>query len=416
MPVAHDPISRIINVHWEEGGLAFLYSGADGMFGSQDGTEWVKAKSPVPATSLAFVDDVWMACGPDGCWRSEDGAVTWQAASAPGFFEVVAMKPKSLSPEDQPKPGVFAGWTEDDAGDNHIVYTSRDGGLTWNVALTIPTSFGDSGSETIRGLSGCGGALFVCTNYHSEIFHAGDGKIYSSSDGQTFSPQTVFGPGSIILPTDPDQFPRVSFTANAVGYDAQTKQYIAIGDKEIVLNAGGQESYLIYTLSGSTSFGSGDGTIAESARQVSGAGKPGGDFISTASTAAGGAGTHVAGFSYFQNRNDGSFISGALKSRFIPGAAGVLQPMSSRGGGFIGSLCFRSDSETNTEGSTDEPDGSGTFACVAFDADKVGGAFIASSAASGFTKTHSGTGIGSQGRGAVAVGTVGFLEGTDAGL
>ena len=411
MPVEHDPFAQIVNVHWGEEGAQFLYSGADGMFGSKDGHEWVKAKTSRPATSLAFVDDVWIASGPDGCWRSEDGAVTWSAVAAPAFYDVAAMKPKSPG-SDETKPGVFAGWIEDDDGDNQRVYTSHDGGLTWAVALTIPTSFGDSGSESINGLSGCGGALFVCTSYHSETFHAGDGKIYSSTDGHSFVPHTVFAPGSVILPEDANQYPRIGFSANAVGYDGT--RYIAIGDKEIIPDFGVQESYLIYTLSDSIVFGSGDGTIAASARQVLGAGKPGGDFIVVATSAAGGDDKHVTGFYLFQNAASGSFISGDLKAIFIPGSSRVLQAMGSSPGGFVGSFCFRSDSEANTEGSTDQPEGAGTFACVAFGADKSGGAYVASSAGGSFAKTHNGTGIDPDGRGAVAVGTVGFLEGTTA--
>lgn len=405
MPFEHDPFTHIINVQWEEGvGFAFLYSGADGMFGSSDGQTWERAPSSKPAVSLAFVDEVWVGCGPAGCWRSDDGVKTWQAVSAPAFVEVVAMKPKRINPDEEPKPGVFAGWIEDEEGDNHIVYTSHDGGKTWNKALTIPTSFDESGSESINGLSGCGGAIFVCTSYHSEAFHQGDGKIYSSTDGNSFSPATVFGPGSITLPTDPDQYPRIGFTANAVGYDGE--RYIAIGDKEIIPDFGVQESYLIYSLSGSTTFPSGDGTVAESARQVTGAGT----FLSVATSAAGGDDKHVTGFYLFQNGPGGAFMSGDLKAKLIPGTSEALQSMGGTPGGFVGSFCFRSDFEANTEGSTDQPAGAGTFACVAFGSDKSGGAYVASSAGGGFAKTHSGTGIGSDGRGAVAVGTLGFLD------
>jgi hypothetical protein len=409
MAVELDPFTQIVNIAWEEKGQQFLYSGADGMFGSEDGASWKKADQAVPATSLAWIDNVWIASGPGGCWRSEDGAQTWQTVEAPAFFGVAAMKPKSLDPN-KPRPGVLAGWIEDDAGDHHIVYTSHDLGKTWNVALTIPTSFGDSGSESIRALSGCGGALFVCTDYHSETFHSGDGKIYSSTDGHTFSPQTVFGPGSVVVPGDPFQYPRIGFAAQAAGYDPETKNYIAIGDKEIIPEFGVQESYLIYTLSASTSFRSGTGTVAESARQVSGRG----DFISVALSAAGGDGKHVTGFS--RVHNNGSFTSGELNARFIPGASSLLRAMGTHTGGYVGSFCFRSDAEANTEGSTDQPEGAGQFACVAFGSDKSGGAYIASSSGGGFTKTHSGTGIGSDGRGAVAVGTLGFLGEPDAGL
>ena len=401
MPFEHDPFTQIVNVQWGEG-LHFLYSGADGMFGSEDGQTWKKATSSVPAGSLAFVDDVWVAAGSSGCWRSDDGAESWQAVGAPAFYQVVAMKPKGVGPDGEPKQGVFAGWLEDESGDNHIVYTSHDLGKTWSEALTLPTTVDENGDQSIRGLSGCGGALFVCTRWSSSIFHHGDGNIYASLDGHSFSSQTVFGPGSTILPGDPDQFPRKGFSATAVGYDAKTKTYIAIGGKEIIPAFGTQESYLIYTLAGSPSFGSGDGTVAASATQ-----SHGGDFLSVTNSAAGGDSKHVTGLSLFHNAVDGSFVSGALQACFIPGSPETTENMGDHAGGFIGSFCFKPDVEE--EATDGEPvSGEGTFACVAFGASLSGGVYVDAGTSGHFIKTHSGQMIPNAGS-AIAVGTVGFL-------
>jgi len=405
MPVAQDPFQQIVNVQWGEG-LQFLYSGADGMFGSQDGQDWKKAETSEPAASLAFVDDVWIGAGPGGCWRSDDGAKTWQSVGAPAFNQVAAMKPKGVGPDGEPRQGVFAGWIEDESGDNNIVYSSHDLGKTWGVALVIPTDGGaDDGFERINGLSGCGGAFFVCTNYKRETFHAGDGKIYSSRDGYNFSAATAFGPGSTILPGDPDQFPRKSFGARAVGYDPKTKTYIAIGDKEIIPALGTQESYLVYTISNAPSFGESEGAVAASATQSTS-----GEFILVGNSAAGGDGKHVAGLSRIHYGIGGAYVSGDLQACFIPGSPETVLSMGASAGGFIGSFCFKPDvEEEETDGETTS--GAGAFACVAFGVDGNGGVYIDSGTSGHFTRTHGGQGISDGGaiRGAVAVGTVGFL-------
>jgi hypothetical protein len=399
MPVQHDPFAQIVNVHWGDG-LQFLYSGADGMWASEDGQSWKKAEHSVPAVSLATVDEVWVGVGPDGVWRSVDDATTWAPITGvPALLEVVAMKPKDVGPDGGSKKGVFAGWMEDEEGENHIVYTSLDLGKTWLRALSISTTVGENGYEFIQGISGCDGTLFVCTSRGATASHNGDGLIYSSITGSAFKSQLVFGPG-----TDPGigAFPRLGFYACAVAFDEKAKRYIAIGGKEYRPDAGGvHESFLIYATSATSSFGTSEGTIAASASQTTGAG----DFISVATSAAGGNGKHIAGLYLFHNGVGGVFVSGELKAGSIPGLLASLQSMGGSAGGYIGSFCFKPD-EVSTDGSGSDQ---GVFACTAFGADKSGGAYLTSGAA--FTRTHSGKGIdiGGAPRGAVAVGTVGFL-------
>jgi hypothetical protein len=401
MALAQDILTRIINVHWG-GKVGFLYSGADGMFTSSDGNDWTRLESSVPAVSLAWVDGVWIGCGPGGVWRSEDGAQSWEPVGVPAFEQVAAMKPTGMGPDDKPKPGIFAGWREDDDGENQIVYTSLDLGKTWTMALTLPTNGGtDDGFEDIVGLSSGGEGIFVCTVWQSSSFHHGDGKIYSSIDGNTFSAETVFGPGNITLGDDPDQYPRIGFTAASVGYDAKTKQYIAVGDKNTLPSSGVNESYVIYTISSSSSFGMSAGTIADS-----GVSTPAGEQVGASATASatGGDGKFATGTSLFRFGTGGVYVNSDWKARFIPGTSQVLQTTEILKGGHVGSFCFKSD-ETSTDG---EGSDQGVFACTAFGTDMAGGVYVTSGMAS-FVMKHSGTGIdigGGTPRGAVAVGIV----------
>lgn len=407
MPVQHHPLEQIINVQWDDVALHFLYSGADGMFGSSDGQTWERAPSSRPAVSLAWVDDVWIGCGPDGCWRSVDGAETWESVDAPAFREVAAMTPEGSTADGGTRQGVFAGWAEDEGGDNHIVYTSHDLGRTWAVALTIPTNGGtENGFEGIQGLSGCGAGLFVCTIWQSSPFHHGDGKIYSSTDGHDFSAQTVFGPGNTIPPEEAEQYPRIGYTASAVGYDAETDTYIAVGEKGNVASPSRQETDLIYTISPSPSFGAGMGTSVESGVITT---PGGGRQIGSVPSAAGGDGRHVTGSSVFNFSAAVAFINEERKARSIPGESQTLQTSNVLNGSYIGSFCFLA-------GSTDDG-GEGIFACTSFAADKSGGAYAATPGGA-FAKTHAGTAIDVNGRprAAVAVGTLSFIGEPDAGL
>jgi len=406
MPVQLHPVDEIINVQWE-GGTAFLYSGADGMFGSEDGEKWVKAEAAVPAISLACIDGVWIACNPfEATWRSEDGAVTWKAVAGFKFEEVAAMRPKGTDAEGNPMPGVFAGWLMED--DNHVVYTSHDLGETWSIALSIPTSipFGDNenGYERIQGLSGCGesAGFFVCTIKGDSRYANGDGMIYTSLDGNSFIRQLVFGPGTNFIPGPPGQpTPELrGFTALAVAYDTKSNSYIAIGAKQTRSSStapvGIVTSHMIYTIGSGSSFSQSEGTIAASAQIMNGFG----DFLQVDNTAAGGKGLFIGGF----GRNP--FEAGQLQGEgtthaiIIPGNS--QQTMENR---IVTSFCFKPALDSADEGSADESLEDGTFACVSYDNGGSGGAYIRTDGF--FRKTHSGRSIG--GLGAVAVGTVDFL-------
>jgi len=414
MPLSLDIVSQIVNVQW--GGEQFLYSGADGMFGSDTGKTWEKLAKSVPAISLAFIDDVWIGVSQTGTWKSKDGAQTWEKLSVPSTFntvmDIIAMKPKGVDDEGKEKKGVFAAWVSEDAsGDNQLVYTSHDLGDTWTVALTIPYLVGTDGNETINGISGCGDHFFVCTSRAATVYHLGDGMIYSSSDGSAFTSTTVFGPGTDRTPPVDPNAPSWGYAATAVGFDEKTRTYMAIGGKQggAVVNV--VETALIYTTSTSGSFSQTEGTIAVSASQILNTGD---SIAAIGSAAAGGAGMHATG--HLLSRYDGAvgFVSGDLKAGFIPGTQQQLQAMGGVGG-YVASFCFN---KGGSAGSTedDSEDKNGVFGCVAFGTDMKGGIYIAKPGEA-FAKTHDGTpiDIGGPGnpspRGAVAVGKV-SLEGS----
>lgn len=420
MPVEHDPLTQIVNVHWEEERSGFLYSGADGMFGSSDGIEWHQNKKGVAAATLAFVDDVWVAFGRRNgeAWRSTDGATSWTPIpNAPALIQVVAMKPTGG------KQGVFAGWKEDDDTGDGQIYVSKDLGKSWQLAKTIISSWpagiyeipGPSGPiiinltgyEIINGISSGGGALFVCTIWGSSQFHTGDGKIYSSITGDSFSEQTVFGPGTENFPDPTLTVPRPTdgFATSAVAYDGKTKIYMATGLRQ--RTEAGEAFYdMIYTTSSSPSFGEGHGTSLVSRQYPA--------TLRTVGAASGGDGVHIGAFSISQYSLTGAFIEGSINVVFIPGAAQLLL---SGFGGTITSICFKSDSEESTEGSTDEGD-TGIFACCAFASTLNGGVYIAR-AGQNVHNTHSGTAFGTAPNifrpcGEVAVGNIDFLESSTA--
>lgn len=396
--LALDFLKQVTNVHW--GGLAFLYSGADGMFGSKDGEQWEEAPLSVPATSLAWVDGVWVACGPDGTWRSEDGAKTWES-SGPELELVAAMKPTGLDEEGQPLPGMFAGIGEDADG-NGLVYSSSDG-KSWAVALTIFSSFGDGGTENITGLSGCGGAFFVGTVHSVNRYSSSTAKFYSS-DGGGFSSQIVAT--GTFWDGDLDHVPPVfeDYSPAGVGYDKKNKTYLATIDKE-ERPFGIQHTYLQASESSGGSFD--EGSIVDQATLVA---ATNGDFLAVYSSVAGGDGAFVGG-SGLDHISGELPTGGEVRAHWLPGG-GAGQTLESYTGALtersIGSFCFN-PTRAATGGSTDEPDKMGVFACVASGTGSAGGVYIATAGGS-FRKTHSGNPW------AVAVGKISFLGSTDAGL
>jgi hypothetical protein len=396
MPVEHDPFTQIINVQW--GGLEFLYSDGDGMFRSTNGTVWTKLKSSVPAISLAWIDGVWIAAGVDKSWRSEDGAKTWKII-AQNFNAIAAMMPKpgTRDPEGRElKRGIFAGWAYDESGDNQKVYVSTDLGKEWSVTKTIPTTVGEDGYESVTGISGCGGAIFVGTTRGATATHGGDAMFYISTNGHNYSSRMVFGPG-IDIGDDATQFPRAGFGAGGVAFDAETKTYLATGQKDFTPIVGTRQSFMLYTKSKSPDLPRGE-AIAVS---VTGGGEA---WLGAVASAAGGNGKFVSGYLHFEH---GGNLANS-KAIFIPGQGQLLQSLGSPPNGFLGSFCF--NEEAATEPSTDDPNPRpGAFACVTFGDDGSGGAYIASGGGN-FRKTHTGKGIdrpsGQPPIGAIAVGQV----------
>ena len=394
-----DFLTRITNIHW--GGLALLYSGADGMFGSEDGETWKEAPASVPATSLAWMNDVWVGCNPEvGCWYSEDGAKSW-TGGGPSFKQVAAMQPAGLDDQGKPNPGMFAGYDSDGK-----VYTSSDG-KSWAVALTIAADLGDEGSEGITGLSGCGGAFFVGTVSRVNSTSANTATFYSSFDGSGFTSQTVatgtFWDGDRSKPP-PSLF--TGYSPGGVGFDKKTKVYLATIQKEEGLAGGTVNTYMQVSASGGGSFG--EGTPIATGSLVSGEG----DSISVYSSVAGGDGTFVGGSAlrHFNPLQTG----GEVRAHWLPG--GSAQTLESYSGAvsdeFIGSFCFTNFEEEDTEEMEPTEPKPGVFACVAYGAGAAGGVFIAKAGKS-FRKTHSGTGIVgvevAQPAGAVAVGELSWL-------
>lgn len=405
MAIEHDPITQIVNVQWEEEeGFGFLYSGTDGMWGSQTGETWERAPSSVPAISLAFADGVWVAAGRDGCWRSEDGATTWDATGGPNFFRVAAMELKEVATDGT--KGIFAGWNEDEEGDNALIHISRDLGKTWAVELSIPTSipFGDNedGYEIVSTLSGCGNGLFVTTQKGESRYANGDGMVYSSIEGSGFLRQEVWTGTNHLPPLEPG-VSSTGYGAAGIGFDPKSKTYSLVGYRQHSAGPGGAQgqditSTVIYAISASGTGWSGENTIAETvhprlARDY--------EQVGPSWSCAGGAGKFVTGIERDFHHADLS-ISGDFEAHFFNGGSGshtLISVADIFKGGSIGSFCFRGSGETATDG-----DAEGTFACVAFGTGDLGGVFISKNGGD-FQQTHSG-----QGPGTVAVGTLSFLE------
>lgn len=410
MPLELDILTRLTNVQWGAE-LEFLYSGGDGMFRSSDGEKWEKVSSSVPAVSLAWIDDVWVGCNPNGgCWRSEDGATTWQSVSAPDFEEVVAMRPAGEDTDDNPLKGVFAGWKEDDDG-NGEVYSSHDLGQTWQRVLTIDSKVGATGHESIAALSGCGEALFLTTQRLENDTDSGSVYIHISTDGHGFDKSMLFGPGTVAdlrLPTR-------GYAGGHVGFDPQSKQYTATGYRAFGSGKIGEDpgeilSYrddsLIYTTSSDASFGSGEGSVIHTERIVNYYDFIEGNVLGGPHGCAGGNGTFATGGRIIHDFFAADMPPPSMDLMAFLGTAGQVLVKSNSLTGFIGSFCFKKGGkESDSSDQTEMPPG--TFACVAYSGTGAGGVFIANDSGS-FTQTHAGTSIGGTNvnGGAVAVGKI----------
>jgi hypothetical protein len=411
MPVEQGPFAQIVNVHWGAP-LGFLYSGADGMYGSKDGESWTRAPSSVRATALAWIDDVWIASGPGGCWRSEDGAESWELVSTPtAFTQLAAMLPKRTPENDEPPKAVFAAYGTDEESSNDTIYTSMDLGKTWSSVKTFEAV---SGGEDVRGyefvsaLSGCNGHFFVGTIRGTAYYDRGSGWLYVSADGLSFSGNMIFGPGTSVPPDQPHGEIK-GYGCSAVAFDEKTETYTLTGSREYLPGDGSHERAVIYSVSGSPSFSAGMDYMTVSLPSS----------IAVAKSLAGGDRAFASGITQF-NYDPGPFLSpkdSKLTANFIPGSGTTLMNISGVSGtfglSFVGSFCFNSMKEESTdETGEDEGEGEGIFACVAASSLEAG-VYIAK-AKGIFTKTHSGQGItyadGQRIAAAVAVGKIDFLE------
>jgi hypothetical protein len=312
-PVRLDPFQNIVNVNWAVT-TQFLFSCADGMFGSADGVTWDAAPASVPAISLAYIDGTWIACGFTDVWVSTDGTKTWTSVSLPLIPQgVAAMQPDLNDVDDNPLPAALAVFGTNDDQTEYYVYTSIDKGVTWALALTItqPTD----GFETIISISGCGGAFFVSSQWATTYDDGPSVKLYTSFDGQNFgAPAMVWGPGSV-----GDSGHAASYAAGAVGYDSVSKTYTITGSKSfstgiipVVTNE------LRYKSSSTPVFGSGDGTTYFTSVRTEEPTGTTGDNANGGISVAGGSG-HFATCFY-----NGRFIGGGAQDfdyygAFIPG-------------------------------------------------------------------------------------------------
>jgi hypothetical protein len=415
MPVEQGPLEHIVNVHWGGAPLGFLYSGDDGMYGSEDGESWTKAPSSVRATALAWIDDVWIASGPGGYWRSEDGAKSWKPVSAPKTFtQLAAMLPKSTASDDKPKSSLFAAYGTDEDTSNDIIYTSQDLGKTWNAVKTFEADFGDPdhGYEFVSGLSGCNGQFFVTTIRGEVSYDRGSGWVYESGDGLSFSGNMVYGPGTAIPPDQP-RGELTGYGCAAVAFDEQTDTYTLTGTREYLPGDGSDHRTIIYSTSGSPSFGSGM-DYKHVAMPIS---------IQVAHSLVGGNGAFATGITQYNYTPLPTSvpIDSQLTANFIPGlsttlirvAGGEFGPQTF-GRSFVGSFCFNPMTEVSTGGEVSTAGTDGVFACIAASISEAG-VYIAQAGGS-FRKTHSGRGI-TDGQGiaaAVAVGKIDFLESSTA--
>lgn len=428
-----DPFQCIVNVSWSKP-VVFLYSGADGMFGSSDGVDWQRAPSSVPAIGLAWIDNVWMAIGFDSrYWTSTDGAKTWQEGdfALTNVVQVAAARPGGVGPDGKKKKGVFCAVGSDDSFDNVLVYISSDLGKSWTVALTIPVTVGATGYESFNYLSGCGGAFFVGTTWGANQYANGDGKVYTCTDGETFDTGVhVFGPGTDWpnTPTDPPPYPyEIGCSAHRVGYDQSTGIYTLTGGIELTGTAseaaGSRTNNTVYVQSGEASFGpSGLGTTFYQTfdGNIHGPGifTASGDSMGFAT----GGGFGLAGLPLL-HQTDLTDTGWSVVAPYISGGVtDLLATSDPTDGVYAGSACFKGKGYQPGEAVVtkpkphDPPDDTAMFALAAFSTGGQGGVYVAAPGQS-LVLTHPGTLIASAGPSvqygaAVATGALGFLKTT----
>jgi hypothetical protein len=401
-PYLTDPFQCIVNVSW--GGLQFLYSGADGMFGSNDGVNWTATGSSVPAIGLAWIDNVWVAIGGDGSsWTSSDGAQTWQEGlGILNVQQVAAMRPAGVDDQGNKPQGVFAAWGYDAEFNNAIVYISNDLGQSWDVAMIISLTVGVDGYEVPQALSGCGGAFFFTTNWGNDRFSDGNGKLYVSTGGGEFDGGAiVFGPSTDWQPDDPPPTFNKAFTALGTAYDQSTGTYILLGLAYRTQLGSGRTNNAVYAASSAPVFGQSEGTPFYETKDAV---HPdlSGIFISSYNGAAAGAG-FCATVLPLVNFPSGTPTDTDFIAAYTTGdTTGLFTAGSPSASYAISSVCFKSKNFKPGEAIITPPadptttDSTAMFALVAYAVDSTsgadlgGGVFTATPGGS-FTQTHEGT-------------------------
>jgi hypothetical protein len=418
MPLGLDFLNQITNVHWG-GGLHFLYSGADGMYGSKDGVTWAPAPpgGSVQVLSLAWVDGVWVGTSSSATYRSTDGGKTWVSAGG-GFRWVVACKPKTgATDRGGSTKGIFAAYKQDDEGEHEQIYISRDLGQSWGIELDIPTSYnGGEGSESFVALSGCGNGIFVSTQKSDTSLSGSDAVVYSSIDDGGFSKQVVWQG----IPEVPGQ-DGLAYGPGGVGFDSKTQQFCFTGLRLFSTGPGGvlgrdQTMSIIYATGTGGSF-AGESVIDSVFIPRNAVSY---DFLAGGFGTCGGDGKFATTSRLDQIQPTGP-TPADLRVHFIPGAANVLMSVTNIFDDDnvqlqLGPICWRSHSQEKTdEAPTDQQESLGTWCCIAFGpgADATGGVWTAK-AGGGFAKTHSGTGFAEEfsQRAGLAVGRLSWLGST----
>lgn len=107
----------------------FVVAAPNGVLLSNDGQTWNTSPLTDNVTSVVALDlagESWLAAGPDGLWRSQDGAVSWGRVDTTSTgLRLITM---ALAPD---QPNVI--W----AADARTLYISHDSGESWEVVNSV---------------------------------------------------------------------------------------------------------------------------------------------------------------------------------------------------------------------------------------------------------------------------------------
>ena len=377
-----DILQQIVNVNW--GITGFLYCGAGGMVGSNDGETWKKMPDGVEATSVAYAGGCWIAAGVGAYHRSTDAAKTWTSCASPGVSDesttinTVVVGTDQLDADGKPKvdsdgkplPGLFAvmGFTSGATSSSAFVKISNNNADSWSTAITIDTTTGPDKPiwDFAASLSAAGGRIFFGTgrSYSSQDAE-GFNVTYSDaflyvSDGGAFSGPTLIEAGG----------GNTSYQTGYVGYDTSAKKYCLTVQKSI--KEGPLD--LMYRISSTPSFGAGSDIFIASGAL----GNPG--------PVAGGGGSFATGF----HDDDGSG-SYSVSAAMLPGGPQSLTsiPYAQALGAPFQAVCYSGAKKDST--------GGGKFCCSTID-----GKIYAAKPAGSFKSVYSGSPLISSDGGASA--------------